>query len=172
MHSIEQTIEIAVPVRTAYNQWTQFQHFPRFMRTVREVDQIKPSLTSWTLAAGPLHGTFQAEIVEQEPDSHLVWRSLDERPGHRGRVSFAPTPDGGTALTVRMEIGLNGPAGLVPGVSQVAGRVVAAELRRFKEYIEGLGEESGAWRGTIRDGRLRRAEAERNVSGVPCWPHG
>ncbi|MFE5190617.1 SRPBCC family protein [Streptomyces sp. NPDC056628] len=172
MHSIEQSIEIAVPVRTAYNQWTQFEHFPRFMTTVREVDQIKPSLTSWTLAAGPLRGTFEAEIVEQEPDSHLVWRSLDERPGHRGRVSFAPTPDGGTALTLRMEIRPNGPAGLVPGVSEVAGRLVARELGLFKEFIEGVGQESGAWRGTIRNGRVRRDEADRRVSGVPSWPHG
>lgn len=172
MHSVEESIQVAVPVRTAYNQWTQFKSFPRFMATVRKVDQIKPALTSWTIGAGPLRGEFRAEIVEQEPDSHLVWRGLDRHPAHRGEVRFEPTATGGTAVTVRMEIEPRGAAGLLPGVTSLAGRVVRAELRRFKEYIEGLGEESGAWRGTIRDGRLRRGEPERQESGVPCWPVG
>ncbi|MFJ4617225.1 SRPBCC family protein [Streptomyces sp. NPDC088812] len=172
MHSVEETIEIAVPVRTAYNQWTQFKSFPRFMTTVKKVDQIKPTLTSWTIAVGPLRGEFDAEIVEQVPDSHLVWRSLDQRPAHRGEVSFEPTAQGRTAVTVRMDVAPRGATGLLPGVPKLAGRVVRGELRHFKQYIEGLGEESGAWRGTIRNGRLRRAESERQVSGVPCWPVG
>ncbi|MFF3501614.1 SRPBCC family protein [Streptomyces sp. NPDC003247] len=172
MHSVEETIEVALPVRTAYNQWTQFKSFPRFMTTVKKVDQIKPTLTSWTIAVGPLRGEFEAEIVEQVPDSHLVWRSLGQRPAHRGEVSFAPTAEGRTAVTVRMDIAPRGATGLLAGAPKLAGRVVRGELRHFKEYIEGLGEESGAWRGTIRNGRLRRTAAERQVSGVPCWPVG
>ncbi|MFH8800857.1 SRPBCC family protein [Streptomyces sp. NPDC017936] len=172
MHSVDETIEIAVPVRTAYNQWTQFKGFPRFMTTVKRVDQITPALTSWTIAVGPLRGEFRAEIVEQEPDSHLVWRSLDRRPAHRGEVSFAPTANGGTAVTVRMEIAPRGAAGLLTCVPTLAGRVVRGELRHFKRYIEGLGAESGAWRGTVRNGRPRRTEPERQESGVPCWPVG
>ncbi|MFD7132912.1 SRPBCC family protein [Streptomyces sp. NPDC059894] len=172
MHSVEETIEVAVPVRTAYNQWTQFKSFPRFMTTVKKVDQIRPALTSWTIAVGPLRGEFEAEIVEQEPDSHLVWRSLDQRPAHRGEVSFKPSAEGRTAVTVRLEVAPRGAAGLLAGVPKLAGRVVRGELRRFKEYIEGLGQESGAWRGTIRNGRLRRAEPEQQVSGVPVWPVG
>ncbi|MFJ8945102.1 SRPBCC family protein [Streptomyces sp. NPDC102395] len=172
MSSVEETVEIAVPVRTAYNQWTQFESFPRFMRSVRKVEQIKPALTSWTIAAGPLHGVFTAEIVEQEPDSHLVWRGLDRRPVHRGEVSFRPTAGGGTRVTVRMDVAARGAAGVLAVVPGLAGRVVRGELGRFKEYIEGLGQETGAWRGAIRGGRPRRAETDRKVSGVPCWPVG
>ncbi|MFI6037899.1 SRPBCC family protein [Streptomyces sp. NPDC051315] len=172
MHRVEETIEVAVPVRTAYNQWTQFKSFPRFMSTVKKVDQIKPVFTSWTIAVGPLRGEFEVEIVEQEPDSHLVWRSLGQHRGHRGEVRFKPTAEGGTAVTVRMDVAPRGAVGLLTGGPRRTGRVVRGELRRFKEYIEGLGEESGAWRGTIRNGRLRRAQPERQVSGVPSWPVG
>ncbi|MFE2263178.1 SRPBCC family protein [Streptomyces griseosporeus] len=172
MHSVEETVEVAVPVRTAYNQWTQFKSFPRFMTTVRKVDQIKPSLTSWTLGRGPVRGVFEAEILEQEPDSHLVWRSLGQRPAHRGEVVFETVAVDRTKVTVRMEIAARGATGLLAGVPKVAGRVVRGELRGFKEYIEGLGAESGAWRGTIRNGRLLRPQEERHTSGVPCWPVG
>lgn len=172
MHSVEETVEVAVPVRTAYNQWTQFKTFPRFMTTVRRVDQIKPALTSWTLALGPVRGVFDAEILEQEPDSHLVWRSFGQRPAHSGQVVFESLAADRTKVTVRMEIASRGATGLLATVPRLAGRVLRRELRGFKAYIEGLGEESGAWRGTIRNGRLQRTHEERLTSGVPCWPVG
>ncbi|EGX59253.1 hypothetical protein SZN_13661 [Streptomyces zinciresistens K42] len=172
MRTVQETVEIAVPVRTAYNQWTQFTVFPRFTRTVRHVDQVTPALTSWTVALGPLRTEFQAEIAEQEPDAYLVWRSLGASPAHRGRVTFEPTADGGTAVTVRMDLAPAGRAGLLAAVPALPGRVVRGELLRFKRYIEGLGAESGAWRGTIRGGRPKRPEPERHESGVPHWPVG
>jgi len=172
MYSVEETVEIAVPVRTAYNQWTQFNSFPRFMTVVKKVEQVRPALVTWTLAVGPLRREFQAEIVEQEPDSHLTWRSLERRTVHRGEVSFRPTPAGGTAVTVRIEIGSRGATGVLGGLPRLAGRVVRSELRHFKEYIEGLGAESGAWRGVIRDGRVRPREPKPRRSRVARWPVG
>ncbi|MFJ9719827.1 SRPBCC family protein [Streptomyces sp. NPDC101213] len=172
MHSVEETIEIAVPVSTAYNQWTQFAGFPRFMRTVRKVDQIRPTLTTWTITAGPVRREFQAEILEQEPDSHVTWRSLERRSAHRGEVTFRPTAAGGTEMTVRIHVGPRGVTGVLAGVPRLADRVVRDELRRFKEYIEGLGEETGAWRGTIHGGRVRPEEAKPHRSRVARWPVG
>ncbi|MFJ4694270.1 SRPBCC family protein [Streptomyces sp. NPDC088766] len=172
MHSVEETIGIAVPVSTAYNQWTQFTVFPRFMTVVKKVDQVRPALTTWTVAAGPVRREFQAEIVEQEPDSHVVWRSLERHPAHRGEVTFRPTAAGGTEMTVRIRIEPRGVTGVLAGVPGLADRVVRDELRHFKEYIEGLGEETGAWRGTIRDGRVRPEEPKPRRSRVARWPVG
>ncbi|MEV6616675.1 SRPBCC family protein [Streptomyces sp. NPDC051051] len=169
MHSVEETIGIAVPVGTAYNQWTQYTGFPRFMRVVKRVDQLRPALTTWTIAAGPVRREFQAEIVEQEPDSHVVWRSLGRRPAHRGEVTFRPGAAGGTEMTVRIDIEPRGVTGVLAGL---ADRVVRDELRHFKEYIEGLGEETGAWRGVIRDGRVRPQESKPHRSRVAHWPTG
>lgn len=75
MSTVEETIDIAVPVSTAYNQWTQFKSFPRFMTAVRSVEQIRPNLTRWVIGSGPLRYEFDAEIVEQVPDSLVAWRA-------------------------------------------------------------------------------------------------
>ncbi|MER6978385.1 SRPBCC family protein [Streptomyces carpinensis] len=172
MHSVEETIEVAVPVRTAYDQWTQFKSFPRFMATVKRVEQVRPAVTAWVIGYGPVRREFEAEIVEQEPDSHLAWRSLERGPSHRGEVSFRPTAAGGTAVTVRMDLQPRGLAGVLTSVPRMAGRVVRLELGHFKEFIEGLGEAGGAWRGTIRNGHVRPVEPQPPRSRVPCWPVG
>ncbi|MDL5199178.1 SRPBCC family protein [Streptomyces sp. ALI-76-A] len=172
MYTVEETIEVAVPVRTAYNQWTQFTSFPRFMTVVKKVEQVRPALLTWTLAVGPLRREFQTEIVEQRPDSHVSWRSLERHTVHRGEVSFRPTTADGTAVTVRIEIESRGVTGVLGGLPKLVSRVVRGELRHFKGYIEGLGAESGAWRGTIRDGRVRPEEAKPHRSRVARWPVG
>ncbi|WEO93213.1 SRPBCC family protein [Streptomyces sp. FXJ1.172] len=172
MHTIEETIEIAVPVRTAYDQWTQFKSFPRFMTVVKRVQQVKPNVTTWVVGMGPVCREFEAEIVEQEPDSHLAWRSLERRPSHRGEVSFRSTEEGRTSVSVRLEVEPGGVAGALLVVPALTRRVVRTQLGHFKEYIEGLGEAGGSWRGTIRNGRVRPVEPEPPRSRVPCWPVG
>ncbi|GAB1332603.1 SRPBCC family protein [Streptomyces sennicomposti] len=172
MHTVEETIDIAVPVRTAYDQWTQFKSFPRFMTVVKRVEQVRPTVTAWVIGVGPVRGEFEAEIVDQEPDSHVTWRSLERHPGHRGEVRFRPTAAGGTAVTVRIEAEPRGVAGRLTGVPGLAGRVLRSELGHFKEFIEGRGEAGGAWRGSIRHGHVHPAEPEPPRSRVPCWPVG
>ncbi|MFD0305963.1 SRPBCC family protein [Streptomyces sp. NPDC127119] len=196
MFSVEESIEVAVPVSAAYNQWTQFKSFPRFMTVVKKVEQVRPALLSWTLAVGPVRREFQAEIVEQEPDSHLTWQSLERHFVHQGEVLFRPTAADGTAtgrtddtavdaadgtaggatdrttVTVRIEVDSPGATALLGGLPELVGRVVQRELRHFKAYIEGLGAESGAWRGTIRGGRVRPEDPRPHRSRVPHWPVG
>ncbi|MEU2433913.1 MULTISPECIES: SRPBCC family protein [unclassified Streptomyces] len=173
MHTIEETVEIAVPVRTAYDQWTQLKSFPRFMSAVKRVDQVRPTVTRWVIGCGPVRRAFTAEIVEQRPDSCVAWQSLDRRTSHRGEVSFRPTAPDRTTVTVRMEVGPRGAAALLMGASrEVTRRVVRSELGHFKEFIEGLGEAGGAWRGTIRNGHVQPAEPEPPRSRVARWPTG
>ncbi|MEV0011155.1 SRPBCC family protein [Streptomyces sp. NPDC047973] len=169
MSTVEETIEVAVPVSTAYNQWTQFKSFPRFMTAVKSVEQIRPNLTCWVVGFGPLRHEFEAEIVEQRPDELVAWRSLGRRLAHRGEVSFRATASGGTAVSLRMDDGATGPRARL---QEPTGRVVRAELGHFKEFIEGMGREGGAWRGTIRNGHVRPVEREPARSRVPHWPVG
>ncbi|MFF7892272.1 SRPBCC family protein [Streptomyces sp. NPDC007907] len=168
---VEETVEVAVPVRTAYNQWTQFKTFPRFSTVVRGVEQVRPTVTVWSIGYGPLRHRFPVEIVEQDPDAYLAWRGLEQNPSHQGEVEFMPTESGGTAITVRMLLEPRGAARLLTR-STGAARLVNAELVNFKQFIEGLGQEGGAWRGTIRNGRVQHDHPEPPRSRVAQWPVG
>ncbi|MGW1885851.1 SRPBCC family protein [Streptomyces sp. NPDC001970] len=172
MHTVEETIEIAVPVRTAYNQWTQFKSFPRFMSVVKSVEQIRPNLTRWVIGFGPLRHEFEAEIVEQLPDSLVAWRSLDRCSNHRGEVSFRAIASDRTAVFVRMRVKPHRVTGLLTHAPGFTRRVVRAELGHFKEFIEGLGQEGGAWRGSVHNGHVQPMEPEPPRSRVPHWPVG
>ncbi|MFD5567808.1 SRPBCC family protein [Streptomyces cadmiisoli] len=172
MNTVEEKIEVAVPVRTAYNQWTQFKSFPRFMSVVQRVDQVRPAVTVWVIGLGPVRREFQTEIVEQKPDTCLIWRSLEHRPSHRGEVWFRPSAAGGTEVTVRIQVEPRRARTPLTGASRAAGRVVRHELGHFKQFIEGLGEEGGGWRGTIRNGRVLPAEPAPPRSRVASWPVG
>ncbi|MFE1251690.1 SRPBCC family protein [Streptomyces sp. NPDC058735] len=172
---VEETVEIAAPVRTAYNQWTQFKTFPRFSGVVRGVEQIRPTVTAWTIGYGPLRHRFAVEIVEQDPDAYLAWRGLEQRPSHQGEVEFSPTESGGTAITVRVLLEPRGAARILTRSSRatrLTARLVRDELSNFKRFIEGLGQEGGAWRGTIRNGRVQHDHPEPPRSRVAQWPVG
>lgn len=172
MRTVEEMVEVAVPVHIAYNQWTQFECFPRFSSVVRRVEQVTPSVTTWVIGLGPVRREFRTEIVEQVPDSHLAWRSLNAGPWHAGEVRFRAAAEGRTAVAVRVELRRRGLAGVLPGAPELAGRVVRRELGHFKEFIEGRGEAGGAWRGTIRRGHVHPGEPEMTKSQVPTWPVG
>ncbi|MGW2209693.1 SRPBCC family protein [Streptomyces sp. NPDC001781] len=172
---VEETIEVAVPVRTAYDQWTQFKTFPRFSAVVRDVEQSRPTVTAWTLGYGPLRHRFAVEIVEQDPDAYLAWRGLEQHPTHQGEVEFRPTESGGTAITVRMLLQPRGAAKVLTRSSRVVGlsaRLLRAELVSFRHFIEALGQAGGAWRGTIRNGRVQHDSPEPPRSRVAQWPVG
>ncbi|CAL9609958.1 hypothetical protein SUDANB58_05614 [Streptomyces sp. enrichment culture] len=172
---VEETVEVAVPVRTAYNQWTQFKTFPRFSAVVQDVAQIKPTVTAWTIGYGPLRHRFAVEIVEQDPDAYLAWRGLRQTPSHQGEVEFRPTQRGGTAITVRVLLRPQGAARILTRSSRatrLAARTVRNELMNFKRFIEGVGQEGGAWRGTIRNGRVQYDHPEPPRSRVAQWPVG
>ncbi|GAA4100407.1 SRPBCC family protein [Streptomyces hundungensis] len=172
---VDQTVEVSVPVRAAYNQWTQFKTFPRFSAVVREVEQVRPTVTTWTVGYGPVRHRFQVEIVEQDPDAYLAWRGLEQHPAHEGEVEFRATASGGTAITVRMRLRPHGALKVLtrsPRVTALATRLVRGELLSFKHFIEGIGQESGAWRGTIRNGRVQHDTPEPLRSRVAQWPVG
>jgi uncharacterized membrane protein len=148
MSKIDKTIEVDVPVGTAYNQWTQFEDFPEFMDNVESVRQIDDTHLHWVAEYGGKRHEWDAEITEQVPDKTIAWRSLGGVT-HNGRVTFEPLAPDQTRAKVEMEWE---PEGLVEKAGAAVGfdeRSVSEDLDRFKTFIEARGVETGAWRGRV-----------------------
>ncbi len=160
MAHVEKSVEVDVPVRTAYDQWTQFEEFPRFMEGVEEVRQLDDTRLHWKASITGKTEEWDAEITEQTPDQMVAWRSTSGAE-NSGAVSFASLGPNRTRVTVR--IGYE-PEGIVETVGDKLGfvsRRVEGDLGRFKAFIEQRGVETGAWRGEIHDG-----EVESGASGA------
>jgi uncharacterized membrane protein len=148
MAKIDKTIDVDVPVSTAYNQWTQFEDFPQFMDNVESVQQIHDTQLHWVAQYGGKRHEWDAEITEQVPDNTIAWRSLGGVT-HNGRVTFEPLGPDRTRIDVEMEWE---PEGVVEKAGAAVGfdeRGVSEDLDRFKEFIEARGVETGAWRGRV-----------------------
>ncbi|HLU53636.1 MAG TPA: SRPBCC family protein [Acidimicrobiia bacterium] len=148
MGDVTQTIDVDRDVRTVYNQWTQFEEFPRFMEGVERVHQIDDRHLRWEVDIAGIDREFEAEITEQSPDQRIAWRS---RTGvdQGGVVTFHPLNDDQTRVTLQLTFE---PEGLVEQAGDKLGLVEArakGDLKRFKEFIESRGSETGAWRGEI-----------------------
>ncbi|MGH3426180.1 MAG: SRPBCC family protein [Terriglobales bacterium] len=158
MSGVSESVEVGVPISTAYNQWTQFESFPRFMGGVDEVRQVDDTHTHWVTSVGGVRREFDAEITEQHPDERIAWHSVDGTT-HRGVVTFQPAGYQVTQVNVEIEWR---PEGLVEKIGDALGadaRQVKGDLARFKEFIEqrhqeeaGQGGETGAWRGHVSTG--------------------
>jgi uncharacterized membrane protein len=152
--TIEASIEVDVPVSRAYNQWTQFEEFPKFMRGVEEVRQLDDTRLHWVASVGGRRAEWDAKILEQHPDRQISWIS-DDGKKTRGTVTFEPL--GANRTLVRLTMGYQA-EGFVEAVGSAAGldrRRIAGDLERFKELIESRGAASGAWREDISAGTTR-----------------
>ena len=148
MSVIEKSIELNVPVHTAYNQWTQFEEFPRFMEGVEHVRQIDDKHVHWKASIGGKQKEWDAVITEQIPDQRIAWRS-QEGAANGGTVTFSKVAENKSRLNLRMEYEPDGAVEKTgDAVGVVSGRV-EGDLRRFKEFIESRGQETGAWRGKV-----------------------
>jgi uncharacterized membrane protein len=148
MSQIEQSIDVRVPVRTAYNQWTQFEDFPKFMEGVAEVRQLDDTRLTWIAEIGGQRREWEAKISEQIPDERVAW-TIMEGPTHAGVVTFHRLSDDATRIMLQMEYE---PEGFVEKLGDKLGAVktrVKGDLERFKEFIESRGTETGAWRGEV-----------------------
>jgi uncharacterized membrane protein len=146
--AIRETIDVDVPLSTAYNQWTQFEEFPRFMEGVESVRQLDDTRLFWKAEIGGKTVEWQAKITEQVPDIRVAWRSVSGA-RNAGAVTFDRLDDRRTRISLELEYE---PAGFVENVGDFLGVVshrAKADLARFKEFIEKRGHETGAWRGRI-----------------------
>jgi uncharacterized membrane protein len=148
MTTIEKSIDVDVPVSTAYNQWTQFEEFPQFMSGVDSITQLDDVRLHWNVSVGGVEREFDAEITEQHPDERVAWRSTGG-PEHAGVVTFHRIADDKTRVTLQVDWKPEGFVETVGAVLQIDDLQVSRDLQRFKEIIEAQGFESGAWRGDV-----------------------
>jgi uncharacterized membrane protein len=148
METIEKTIEVAAPVSTVYNQWTQFEEFPRFMEGVKEVRQLDDKRLHWVAEIGGKRKEWDAEIFEQIPDESIAWRSMGGTK-NAGQVLFRPVGNNGTRICLRLNYDPEGALENAADALGVVGRRVEGDLKRFKEFIQTRQRETGAWRGEI-----------------------
>ena len=148
MSTIEQSIDVSVPVRTAYNQWTQFEDFPKFMEGVEQVQQLDDTSLHWVAEIAGQRREWNAKISEQRPDERIAWHSTDGAT-NAGVVTFHRIDDNTTRAMLQMEFE---PSNWTEKAADALGLVktrVKGDLGRYKEFIESRGQETGAWRGEV-----------------------
>ena len=148
MASVVESVDVKVPVSVAYNQWTQFEDFPRFMEGVKAVTQIDDTHLHWVAEVGGVEKEWDAEITEQRPDERIAWHATSGAE-NAGVVTFHRIDDETTRVTLQLDVD---PEGIVENIGTALGfleRRVKGDLERFKELIESLQSETGAWRGEV-----------------------
>jgi uncharacterized membrane protein len=157
MTTVTKSIDVDVPITTAYNQWTQFEDFPQFLSGVESVTQLDDTHTHWKVDIAGVEREFDAEITEQHPDERVAWHSTDGKT-HAGVVTFHRLSADETRITVQMDWEPEGfveKAGAAIGIDDMQ---VQRDLVKFKEMIEAQGFETGAWRGDV--------DRERDANGL------
>ncbi len=154
--NVVQTVDVAVPVSTAYNQWTQFEKFPEFMEGVESVTQLTDDRLHWKAEIAGQKREWFTEITEQSPDKRVAW-TTHEGQYTAGSVDFHYLDENRSRVTLQMKYE---PEGAIEKIGDALGAVklrVKGDLKRFKEYIESRGEETGAWRGEIHQENVERS---------------
>ena len=149
MSQIIESIDVDVPVRVAYDQWTQFEEFPQFMEAVEKVEQLDDTTLRWTAKVAGVTKTWEAKITEQTPDQRIAWTST-EGAENAGVVTFHRLDDRKTRVTLQLDVEPEGPVESVGDALGFVERSAKDDLKRFKEFVESRGVATGAWRGEVR----------------------
>ena len=148
MSQIVETIDVDAPVRVAYDQWTQFEDFPRFMQGVTAVVQLDQRNLEWHAEIAGLPAEWRAEITEQVPDQRIAWRST-EGARNAGVATFHRLDANRTRVALQLEVEPDGALETVGDALGLVGRRTAGDLQRFKSFIEERNIATGGWRGEI-----------------------
>ena len=149
MSQILESIDVDVPVRTAYDQWTQFESFPEFMEGIERVEQLTDTTLEWTANIAGVDRSWTAEITEQTPDQRIAWKAVDGAE-NAGVVTFHRLDDHKSRVTLQLDVE---PEGVVESVGDALGfvqRRAKGDLERFKTFIEDRQAPTGAWRGEVK----------------------
>jgi len=153
MPKVQDSIDVQVPGQQAYNQWTQFEEFPKFMDGIQSVQQLDDTHVEWVAEIRGESRQWTTEITEQRPDEKVAWKTIDGEVKNDGVVTFEPVGDNQTRVNVEMEVESQSTAENVAGdLLGIVKDQVHGDLERFKQLIENRNEEPGAWRGKIQDG--------------------
>ena len=149
MSTVKKSVEVEVPVSTAYNQWTQFESFPHFLEEVVSITQVDDTHNHWVVNVGGAEREFDAEITEQHPDERVAWRSVGGETAHAGAVTFHKLSDTSSRVTVQIDWEPEGLLEKVRSLVCAGSHAVKKDLDNFKKFIESKGTETGAGRGDV-----------------------
>lgn len=149
MSKIEESVEVDVPLTTVYDQWTQFEEFPRFMEGVERIEQRTPTLTHWVTEVGGVRREFDAEITEQRPHERIAWTTVRGEVWQAGVVTFHRLDDTHTKVMLQLDHDASGIADTVGDKLGFVRHRAKGDLKRFKAFIESRGSATGAWHGTV-----------------------
>jgi uncharacterized membrane protein len=144
----EKSVDVNVPIMTVYNQWTQFEEFPRFMEDVESVTQSDERHLHWKVKIAGVEREFDAEITEQHPEERVAWRSTGGVE-QAGIVTFHKLDHSTTRVTLQLEMEPEGFAETIAETTGIVGRAAERDMKNFKEFIESRGGETGGWRGDV-----------------------
>jgi uncharacterized membrane protein len=153
MSTVQKYCEVEVPVRAAYDQWTQFESFPEFMEGVDQVNQLDDTMTHWKTSVGGVSREFDAQIIEQVPDERIAWRSTGGEVDQSGIVTFEELGAGRTRVGLLMDFSPEGTLEKIGDSLGLIERRVENDLQRFKEFMEQRGTPTGEWRGEVHGGQ-------------------
>lgn len=148
MGRVEHSVNVKVPIRTAYNQWTQFEEFPRFMDTVKEVRQLDDKRLHWRASLAGHEEEWDAVITEQKPDERIAWTSTTGAK-NAGVVTFHYVDPNTTRVMLQLDYEPEGTVEKVGSALGIPQQQIEGDLDRFKKFIEAQGHETGAWRGEV-----------------------
>jgi uncharacterized membrane protein len=144
-----ETVDVNVPVTVAYNQWTKFEEFPKFLNFVESVTQVTDTLTEWKIKVGGVERAFEAQITEQHPDERVAWNSTGGQVDHAGVVTFHKLAENETRVTVQLDWEAKGLLEKAGAALSVDDHAIKKDLANFKEFIEAKGTDNGGWRGDV-----------------------
>src|SRR3954447_619856 len=150
---VQQSVDVAAPIDVVYDQWTQFEDYPKFMHRVQRVEQRDEARVVFYEKMWGVSRQWEAEIVEQVPDERIVWETVSGM-SHTGVVTFHELSDRLTRIELNIDIEPEGPLEKIARGARFAKRAVRADLHRFKAFVEMRDDETGAWRGTIEEGEV------------------
>jgi len=152
---IQQSIDVAVPIKRAYNYWTSFEDWPEFMHRIESAEEVDNTTVSFQAKIWGISKRFQADIVEQQPEERIEWNVTDGY-SHTGVVTFHPLAKNLTRIDVSLDVQ---PSNLIDKASRgmrFVKRAVRGDLHRFKAYVELEKEAKDGRRQTIEDGKVKR----------------
>jgi ribosome-associated toxin RatA of RatAB toxin-antitoxin module len=165
MATVQESIDVDVPVTKAYNQWTQFEDFPHFMSGVDAVRQLDDTTVHFETSIAGVKREYDAQITEQEPDQRVSWESLNE-PRNAGTVWFESLGPEQTKVNVELTWEPDSAVENVGAALGLDSRQVASDLKKFKKYIESQDSETGAWRESVRDGDVEDTAGTTGITGA------
>ena len=150
---IQQSVDVAAPIDIVYDQFTQFEDYPKFMHRVERVEQKDDVTVAFDEKIWGIRRHWEAEIVEQRPDERIVWESVSGME-HVGVVTFHELAERLTRIELNIDIDPSGPIEKIARGARFAKRAARADLKRFKAYVEMHEDATGEWRGEIEDGEV------------------